>query len=126
MNSPTILSNDLIVSGRDIPLKELLFAKKVVHNYMLVAKSGSPVELLPEINSAIEGIEYFKTEADPCQARNVISTMLSKVDTGSFEQFHGSASTPSQALDELIEDRVQLIKKERQILFEAGYDVSKI
>lgn len=126
MNSSTILSSELIVSGRDIPLKELLFAKKVVHNYMLVAKPGSPVELLPEIVGAIDGIEYFKTESDSCQARNVISSMLGKVDTSSFEQFNHSASKPSQALAELIEDRVQLIKKERQLLFEAGYDVSKI
>ncbi|MCG7500075.1 hypothetical protein MHO82_24735 [Vibrio sp. Of7-15] len=126
MNSSTVLSSELIVSGRDIPLKELLFAKKVVHNYMLVAQPGSPVELLPEIVTAIDGIEYFKTESDTCQARNAISSMLDKVNTNSFEQFNHSASKPSQALDELIEDRVHLIKKERQMLLEAGYDVAKM
>lgn len=34
MSSSMILSESLIESGRDIPLKELLYAKRVLDNYM--------------------------------------------------------------------------------------------
>ncbi|TON90964.1 hypothetical protein CGH47_16270, partial [Vibrio parahaemolyticus] len=46
MSSSMILSESLIESGRDIPLKELLYAKRVLDNYMAVAKDTSPLELL--------------------------------------------------------------------------------
>ncbi|WP_104399445.1 hypothetical protein [Vibrio penaeicida] len=127
MSSSPILSQSLIVSGRDIPLKELLFAKRVLDNYMLIALDNSPAELLAEMKEAVHSVDYFKTETDPCEARNAVSKMLKSVEqASSFDQFKELASKPSQALHELIEDRAQLIKQERDLLRESGYNVSKI
>ncbi|BCL73019.1 conserved hypothetical protein [Vibrio nigripulchritudo MADA3029] len=127
MSSNTILSQSLIVSGRDIPLKELLFAKRVLNNYMLIALDNSPAELLAEMKHAVNSVDYFKTDSDPCEARNAVSAMFKEVEAAeSFEDFKSFAAKPSQALHELIEDRAQLIKQERDLLRESGYDVSKI
>jgi hypothetical protein len=122
-----ILNESLIVSGRYIPLKELLYAKRVLDNYMAVAKESSPLELLTEMKTAAKQVEYFTTESNPCEARNVISAMIDKVDTAeSFDSFKALAGEPSQALNELIEDRAKLIKHERELLLASGYDASRI
>ncbi|MEF1228607.1 hypothetical protein QTO02_13980, partial [Vibrio fortis] len=72
-------------------------------------------------------VEYFKTESNPCEARNVISKMFEAIeDALSFEDFKTIASKPQQALHELIEDRAQLIKHERGLLLAAGYDLSRV
>ncbi|HHX8309177.1 TPA: hypothetical protein ACVOZF_005073 [Vibrio diabolicus] len=127
MSSSMILSESLIESGRDIPLKELLYAKRVLDNYMAVAKESSPLELLTEMKSAAKQVEYFTTTSNPCEARNVISQMIDKIDTAeSFESFKALASKPSLALNKLIEDRAQLIKHERELLLASGYDASRI
>ncbi|MBS9937037.1 hypothetical protein [Vibrio alginolyticus] len=127
MSSSMILSESLIESGRDIPLKELLYAKRVLDNYMAVAKESSPLELLTEMKSAAKQVEYFTTTSNPCEARNVISQMIDKIDTAeSFASFKALAAKPSQALNELIEDRAQLIKHERELLLASGYDASRI
>ncbi|MGR5108991.1 hypothetical protein [Vibrio jasicida] len=127
MSSSMILNESLIVSGRDIPLKELLYAKRVLDNYMAVAKESSPLELLTEMKTAAKQVEYFTTESNPCEARNVISAMIDKVDTAeSFDSFKALAGEPSQALNELIEDRAKLIKHERELLLASGYDASRI
>jgi hypothetical protein len=125
MASSNILSQPQIVSGRDIPLKELLYAKRVFDNYMLVAKENRPPELLDEMKSAVKGVEYFTTESDPCEARNVLSAMFAKVEAAdSFPQFIELATPPCQGLDELIRDRIVLINNERELLVKSGYDVS--
>ncbi|HHX8458742.1 hypothetical protein D8S93_04795 [Vibrio sp. VGrn 2] len=127
MSSSMILSESLIESGRDIPLKELLYAKRVLDNYMAVAKESSPLELLIEMKSAAKQVEYFTTTSNPCAARNVISQMIEKIDTAeSFESFKALAGKPSLALNELIEDRAQLIKHEQELLLASGYDASRI
>ncbi|MDG3084614.1 hypothetical protein P7F88_00290 [Vibrio hannami] len=127
MSNGNILTQSQIESGRDIPLKELLYAKRVFDNYLLIAKGSRPVELLAEMKEAVKGVEYFKTDSDPCEARNVLSAMFAEVETSeSFEQFNELAKNPCAALDVLIEDRVLLIKKERELLVKYGYDVSKI
>ncbi|HHF2916947.1 TPA: hypothetical protein ACPJ0H_004885 [Vibrio diabolicus] len=127
MSSSMILSESLIESGRDIPLKELLYAKRVLDNYMAVAKESSPLELLIEMKSAAKQGEYFTTTSNPCAARNVISQMIEKIDTAeSFESFKALAGKPSLALNELIEDRAQLIKHEQELLLASGYDASRI
>lgn len=127
MSSNKILTQTLIVSGRDIPLKELLFAKRVLDNYLAVAKDTSPIELLSEIREATQGVEYFKTHDHSCEARNVISSMFSSIDAAeSFSGFKELAAKPLQALNELIEDRAQLIKHEHDLLLAAGYDFSRI
>ncbi|CAH1571030.1 conserved hypothetical protein [Vibrio jasicida] len=127
MSSSMILNESLIVSGRDIPLKELLYAKRVLDNYMAVAKESSPLELLTEMKTAAKQVEYFTTESNPCEARNVISAMIDKVETAeSFDSFKALAGEPSQALNELIEDRAKLIKLERELLLASGYDASRI
>lgn len=127
MSSSMILSESLIESGRDIPLKELLYAKRVLDNYMAVAKESSPLELLTEMKSAAKQVEYFTTTSNSCEARNVISQMIDKIDTAeSFESFKALAVKPSLALNELIEDRAQLIKHERELLLASGYDASRI
>ncbi|MDF5637947.1 hypothetical protein P3733_27710 [Vibrio parahaemolyticus] len=127
MSSSMILSESRIESGRDIPLKELLYAKRVLDNYMAVAKESSPLELLTEMKSAAKQVEYFTTTSNPCEARNVISQMIDKIDTAeSFASFKALAGKPSQALNELIEDRAQLIKHERELLLASGYDASRI
>ncbi|MGR5195259.1 hypothetical protein ACPV4H_15295 [Vibrio rotiferianus] len=123
MSSSMILNESLIESGRDIPLQELLYAKRVLDNYMSVAKESSPLELLTEMKVAARKVEYFTTNDTPCEARNVISTMIDKIDSAeSFEAFKQLASTPSQALNELIEDRAKLIKHERELLLASGYE----
>lgn len=127
MSSNNILSPTLIESGRDIPLQELLFAKRVLDNYLSVAQESSPIELLAEMRDAARGVEYFKTESNPCEARNVISKMFAEIEASqSFEDFRTLACKPRQALHELIEDRAQLIKHERGLLLAAGYDFSSI
>ncbi|PMO49714.1 hypothetical protein BCT11_26260 [Vibrio sp. 10N.222.52.B12] len=127
MSSSMILNESLIVSGRDIPLKELLYAKRVLDNYMAVAKESSPLELLTEMKTAAKQVKYFTTESNPCEARNVISAMIDKVETAeSFDSFKALAGEPSQALNELIEDRAKLIKHERELLLASGYDASRI
>ncbi|EDP59927.1 hypothetical protein [Vibrio sp. AND4] len=127
MSSSMILNESLIVSGRDIPLKELLYAKRVLDNYMAVAKESSPLELLSEMKSAAKKVEYFTTKGNSCEARNVISNMFVEIDGAeSFETFKVLAGKPSQALNELIEDRAQLIKHERELLLASGYDASRI
>ncbi|WP_375751755.1 hypothetical protein [Vibrio sp. HN007] len=127
MSSSNILTQSQIISGRDIPLKELLYAKRVFDNYLLIAKGNKPVELLAEMKDAVKGVEYFKTESDPCEARNVLSAMFAEVEASdSFEQFENLSQKPCAALDELIQDRILLIKTERELLFKYGYDVSKI
>jgi len=127
MSSSMILNEYLIESGRDIPLKELLYAKRVLDNYMVVAKESSPLELLAEMRSAAKQVEYFTTTSNPCEARNVISQMIDKIDTAeSFDSFKRLAGKPSQALNELIEDRAKLIKHERELLLASGYDASRI
>ncbi|GLR04081.1 hypothetical protein [Vibrio hyugaensis] len=127
MSSSMILNESLIVSGRDIPLKELLYAKRVLDNYMAVAKESSPLELLTEMKTAAKQVEYFTTDNNPCEARNVISAMIDKVETAeSFASFKALAGEPSQALNELIEDRAKLIKHERELLLASGYDASRI
>ncbi len=124
MSSSTILTPTQIISGRDIPLKELLFAKRLIDNYTLVAQKASPAELLAEMKEAVESIEYFKTTDDPCEVRNVISSALKGVtDVDSFESFVAFTQSPSQALHELIEDRAELIKKERELLISSGYEI---
>ncbi|TOI70279.1 hypothetical protein CGI54_26095, partial [Vibrio parahaemolyticus] len=40
--------------------------------------------------------------------------------------FKTLAGKPSQALNELIEDRAQLIRYERELLLASGYDASRI
>lgn len=127
MSSSVILNESLIVSGRDIPLKELLYAKRVLDNYMAVAKESSPLELLTEMKTAAKQVEYFTTDSNPCEARNVISAMIDKIDTAeTFDSFKALAGEPSQALNELIEDRAKLIKHERELLLASGYDASRI
>ncbi|WJT08315.1 hypothetical protein [Vibrio harveyi] len=127
MSSSMILNESLIVSNRDIPLKELLYAKRVLDNYMAVAKESSPLELLTEMKSAAKQVEYFTTDDNPCEARNVISGMIDQIDSAeSFDAFKSLAGKPSQALNELIEDRAQLIKHERELLLASGYDASRI
>ncbi|YCO05015.1 hypothetical protein ACB087_16120 [Vibrio sp. VNB-15] len=127
MSSSMILNESLIVSGRDIPLKELLYAKRVLDNYMAVAKESSPLELLTEMKTAAKQVEYFTTDSNPCEARNVISAMIDKIDTAeTFDSFKALAGEPSQALNELIEDRAKLIKHERELLLASGYDASRI
>ncbi|PFG56247.1 hypothetical protein ATG66_2573 [Vibrio sp. ES.051] len=127
MSSSMILSDSLIESGRDIPLQELLYAKRVLDNYMAVAKESSPLELLTEMKVAAKQVEYFTTTSNPCEARNVISAMIEEIDNAeSFESFKALARRPSQALNELIEDRAQLIKRERELLLASGYDASRI
>jgi hypothetical protein len=127
VSSSNILSQTLIESGRDIPLNELLFAKRVLDNYLSVAKETSPIELLTEMRDAARGIEYFQTDSSPCEARNVISKMIKAVDSAqSFEEYKNFAGQPRQALHELIEDRAQLIKHERGLLLAAGYDLSRV
>ena len=123
MSSNKILSQALIESGRDIPLNELLFAKRVLDNYLAVAQEASPIELLAEMREAARGVEYFRTSSHPCEARNVISAMFADIDSsGSFDEYRTLAGEPRQALLELIEDRAQLIKHERGLLLAAGYD----
>ncbi|TOA28393.1 hypothetical protein CGK32_05045 [Vibrio parahaemolyticus] len=127
MSSSMILSESLIESGRDIPLKELLYAKRVLDNYMAVAKDTSPLELLTEMKAAAKQVEYFTTNNNPCEARNVISSMIDEIDNAeTFAAFKTLAGKPSQALNELIEDRAQLIKYERELLLASGYDASRI
>jgi|GEM_PF-1534494 len=127
MSSSNILSQALIESGRDIPLQELLFAKRVLDNYLAVAQDTSPIELLAEMRDAAKGVEYFKTDSSPCEARNVISKMFTAIDASqSFEDYKQLAGKPRQALHELIEDRAQLIKHERGLLLAAGYDFSRV
>lgn len=127
MTSSNILTQELIESGRDIPLKELLLAKRVLENYMAIATEHSPKELLPEMISAVTGLDYFNVENSACEARNLISKMLKDVNqVESFDQFTGFAQKPKTALNELIEDRAILIKHERDLLLSSGYDVSKI
>lgn len=127
MSSSNILSPALIESGRDIPLKELLFAKRVLDNYLAIAKESSPAELLAEMRDAAEGVEYFQVEDTTCEARNVITGMFKDINaTQSFEDYKSLAAKPRQALHELIEDRAQLIKHERGLLLAAGYDASRI
>ncbi len=127
MSASMILNESLIESGRDIPLTELLYAKRVLDNYMTVAKDSSPLELLTEMKTAAQQVEYFKTVDNPCEARNAISSMISEVDKAtSFTEFKTLAGKPSQALHELIEDRAQLIKRERELLLASGYDASRI
>ena len=127
MSSSMILNESLIVSGRDIPLKELLYAKRVLDNYMAVAKESSPLELLTEMKSAAKQVEYFTTNDNPCEARNVISSMIDEIDSAeAFDSCKALAGKPSQALNELIEDRAQLIKHERELLLASGYDASRI
>ena len=58
MSSSMILNESLIISGRDIPLKELLYAKRVLDNYMAVAKESSPLELLTEMKSAAKQVRH--------------------------------------------------------------------
>ncbi|WP_087024756.1 hypothetical protein [Thaumasiovibrio subtropicus] len=124
MSSSTILNEAQIVSGRDIPLKELLFAKRVLDNYTVVAQKRCPDELLSEMKEAVESIEYFKTTNDPCEARNVISGMLNGVaEVASFEAFITFTQIPTQALHELIVDRAELIKQERELLVGSGYEI---
>ncbi|CAH1546837.1 conserved hypothetical protein [Vibrio rotiferianus] len=123
MSSSMILNESLIVSGRDIPLKELLYAKRVLDNYMAVAKETSPLELLTEMKSAAKQVEYFTTDDNPCEARNVISSMIDEIGSAeSFDAFKALAGKPSQALNELIEDRAKLIKHERELLLASGYE----
>ncbi|TOO02706.1 hypothetical protein CGH45_14700, partial [Vibrio parahaemolyticus] len=125
MSSSMILSESLIESGRDIPLKELLYAKRVLDNYMAVAKDTSPLELLTEMKAAAKQVEYFTTNNNPCEARNVISSMIDEIDSAeTFAAFKTLAGKPSQALNELIEDRAQLIRYERELLLASGYDAS--
>ncbi|TOM17910.1 hypothetical protein CGH82_17910, partial [Vibrio parahaemolyticus] len=125
MSSSMILSESLIESGRDIPLKELLYAKRVLDNYMAVAKDTSPLELLTEMKAAAKQVEYFTTDNNPCEARNVISSMIDEIDSAeTFAAFKTLAGKPSQALNELIEDRAQLIRYERELLLASGYDAS--
>ncbi|HAS6483560.1 TPA: hypothetical protein GRR69_13165 [Vibrio parahaemolyticus] len=127
MSSSMILSESLIESGRDIPLKELLYAKRVLDNYMAVAKDTSPLELLTEMKAAAKQVEYFTTDNNPCEARNVISSMIDEIDSAdTFAAFKTLAGKPSQALNELIEDRAQLIRYERELLLASGYDASRI
>ncbi|TOI94659.1 hypothetical protein CGI50_08705 [Vibrio parahaemolyticus] len=127
MSSSMILSESLIESGRDIPLKELLYAKRVLDNYMAVAKDTSPLELLTEMKAATKQVEYFTTNNNPCEARNVISSMIDEIDSAeTFAAFKTLAGKPSQALNELIEDRAQLIRYERELLLASGYDASRI
>ncbi|EGQ9165525.1 hypothetical protein F9R50_13370 [Vibrio parahaemolyticus] len=127
MSSSMILSESLIESGRDIPLKELLYAKRVLNNYMAVAKDTSPLELLTEMKAAAKQVEYFTTDNNPCEARNVISSMIDEIDSAeTFAAFKTLAGKPSQALNELIEDRAQLIRYERELLLASGYDASRI
>ncbi|EGR1345068.1 hypothetical protein EAN90_21040 [Vibrio parahaemolyticus] len=127
MSSSMILSESLIESGRDIPLKELLYAKRVLDNYMAVAKDTSPLELLTEMKVAAKQVEYFTTDNNPCEARNVISSMIDEIDSAeTFAAFKTLAGKPSQALNELIEDRAQLIRYERELLLASGYDASRI
>ncbi|EGQ9059082.1 TPA: hypothetical protein GRR81_19990 [Vibrio parahaemolyticus] len=127
MSSSMILSESLIESGRDIPLKELLYAKRVLDNYMAVAKNTSPLELLTEMKAAAKQVEYFTTNNNPCEARNVISSMIDEIDSAeTFAAFKTLAGKPSQALNELIEDRAQLIRYERELLLASGYDASRI
>ncbi|MGY0613557.1 hypothetical protein [Vibrio sp. FJH11] len=127
MSSSMILSESLIESGRDIPLTELLYAKRVLDNYMAVAKDSSPLELLTEMKAAAQQVEYFKTFDNPCEARNAISSMIDEIGKAtSFAEFKTFAGKPSQALNELIEDRAQLIKRERELLLASGYDASRI
>ncbi|EGR3414686.1 hypothetical protein CGI60_06485 [Vibrio parahaemolyticus] len=127
MSSSMILSESLIESGRDIPLKELLYAKRVLDNYMAVAKDTSPLELLTEMKAAAKQVEYFTTNNNPCEARNVISNMIDEIDSAeTFAAFKTLAGKPSQALNELIEDRAQLIRYERELLLASGYDASRI
>ncbi|EGQ8117172.1 hypothetical protein I7103_003999 [Vibrio parahaemolyticus] len=127
MSSSMILSESLIESGRDIPLKELLYAKRVLDNYMAVARDTSPLELLTEMKAAAKQVEYFTTDNNPCEARNVISSMIDEIDSAeTFAAFKTLAGKPSQALNELIEDRAQLIRYERELLLASGYDASRI
>ncbi len=127
MSSSMILSESLIESGRDIPLTELLYAKRVLDNYMAVAKDSSPLELLAEMKAAAQQVEYFKTVDNPCEARNVISSMIDEIAKATtFAEFKTFAGKPSLALNELIEDRAQLIKRERELLLASGYDASRI
>ncbi|TOB59749.1 hypothetical protein CGI58_09095 [Vibrio parahaemolyticus] len=127
MSSSMILSESLIESGRDIPLKEVLYAKRVLDNYMAVAKDTSPLELLTEMKAAAKQVEYFTTDNNPCEARNVISSMIDEIDSAeTFAAFKTLAGKPSQALNELIEDRAQLIRYERELLLASGYDASRI
>ncbi len=127
MSSSNILSPTLIESGRDIPLNELLFAKRVLDNYIAIAKESSPAELLSEMRDAAKGVEYFQAVGTPCEARNVISDMFKAIEsTQSFDDYKALAAKPRQALHELIEDRAQLIKHERGLLLAAGYDASRI
>ncbi|EGQ8184023.1 hypothetical protein GOZ70_04710 [Vibrio parahaemolyticus] len=127
MSSSMILNESLIESGRDIPLKELLYAKRVLDNYMAVAKDTSPLELLTEMKAAAKQVEYFTTDNNPCEARNVISSMIDEIDSAeTFAAFKTLAGKPSQALNELIEDRAQLIRYERELLLASGYDASRI
>ena len=94
---------------------------------MAVAKESSPLELLTEMKSAAKQVEYFTTNDNPCEARNVISSMIDEIDSAeSFDSFKALAGKPSQALNELIEDRAQLIKHERELLLASGYDASRI
>lgn len=125
MSSNTILSQALIESGRDIPLNELLFAKRVLDNYLSIAQQNSPIELIAEIKDAALAVEYFKAHETPCKARNVISEMFAQIQSvESFEDYHALAGKPRQALHELVEDRANLIKHERGLLLAAGYDIS--
>lgn len=127
MSSSMILTESLIESGRDIPLKELLYAKRVLDNYMAVAKESSPLELLTEMKTAAKQVDYFTSDNTPCEARNVICQMISEIENAaSFEDFKTLAGKPSLALNELIEDRAQLIKHERELLLASGYDASRI
>ncbi|EIE1211526.1 hypothetical protein [Vibrio parahaemolyticus] len=127
MSSSMILRESLIESGRDIPLKELLYAKRVLDNYMAVAKDTSPLELLTEMKAAAKQVKYFTTDNNPCEARNVISSMIDEIDSAeTFAAFKTLAGKPSQALNELIEDRAQLIRYERELLLASGYDASRI
>ncbi|USD67290.1 hypothetical protein [Vibrio sp. SCSIO 43136] len=122
MSSNKILNETLIISGRDIPLKELLFAKRVLDNYLAIVNETSPSELLAEMSEAIKGVKYFQTQDNPCEARNVVSNMLVDASgAASVEEFKRVASQPRQALHELIQDRAELIQHERSLLSAAGY-----
>ncbi|MGX9417804.1 hypothetical protein ACWU4D_10680 [Vibrio sp. WJH972] len=124
MSANKTLSLELIESGRDIPLSELIFAKRVLDNYTAIACESSPKELLVEIREAAQGVEYFKSQESTCDARNYISGLFLKIsDVDSFEEYKSVAAAPRQVLSEIIDDRAALLKHERELLLASGYNV---
>ena len=122
MHSVIAPTKALILSDRDIPLKDLLFAKKIIDNYDLIITKASPAELLAEMQHAIRQIHYFTTTQSPCEARNALSREISSIQQSvSYIEFKQAITPALSLLNAFIDDRAKLISQEHNLLLAAGY-----